>query len=316
MAKDSNVTRDVFGARIQLGVFLEGRGNVAFTVKNLQVTALMQDPNDPTHLTPITTLTPDLEPATGFNLGPLVPAKGPIVFTSTDVSPELVEELMRNPQGVVFRFSNYDVVDEAGRNFAFTSQDINDRTARIAIDFGGYDSNGDGRGEETEILRVATGVIGRHVEDTDGDGDVDTERPRVIFDLAGKPVGITFRDAMEVAGLKWYDEDANPSSGLTRDLKQKQLLDQEAGRTDGEFEIIYRIREREIRLDSPKEWLIVTPTGIDPFLRLDERILYPGSNVNLSFVADEDNDRLPAISEATARVHRRPAAGGREVHLP
>lgn len=298
VSKDSNVTRDVFGARVQLGVFLEGRGNVAFTVRNLQVTALIQDPNDPTRLTPITTLTPDLEPATGFNLGPLVPAKGPIVFTSTDVSPELVEELMRNPQGIVFRFSNYDVVDEAGRNFAFTSQDINDRTARIAIDYGGYDPNGDGRGEETEILRVATGVIGRHVEDTDGDGDVDTADRRVIFDLQGKPVGITMRDAMEAAGLTWYDEDANPSSGLTRDLKQKSFSTKKLPGPDGEFEIIYRIREREIRLDSPKEWLIVTSTGVDPFIRLDDRILYPGSNVNLSFVADEDNDRLPAISEA------------------
>ncbi|MGH9280732.1 MAG: hypothetical protein ACRD12_21910 [Acidimicrobiales bacterium] len=298
VSKDSNVTRDVFGARVQLGVFLEGRGNVAFTVRNLQVTALIQDPDDPTRLTPITTLTPDLEPSTGFNLGPLVPAKGPIVFTSTDVSPELVEELMRNPQGIVFRFSNYDVVDEAGRNFAFTSQDINDRTARIAIDYGGYDANGDGRGEETEILRVATGVIGRHVEDTDGDGDVDTDDRRVIFNLQGKPVGITMRDAMQAAGLKWYDEDANPSSSLTRDLKQKSFSTKKLPSPEGEFEIIYRIREREIRLDSPKEWLIVTPTGIDPFLRLDERILNPGSNVNLSFVADEDNDRLPAITEA------------------
>ncbi|MDQ4096593.1 MAG: hypothetical protein M3144_01820, partial [Actinomycetota bacterium] len=298
VSKDSNVTRDVFGARVQLGVFLEGRGNVAFTVRNLQVTALIQDPNDPTRLTPITTLTPDLEPATGFNLGPLVPAKGPIVFTSTDVSPELVEELMRNPQGIVFRFSNYDVVDEAGRNFAFTSQEINDRTARIAIDYGGYDPNGDGRGEETEILRVATGVIGRHVEDTDGDGDVDTNDRRVIFNLQGKPDGITMRDAMEAAGLKWYDEDANPSSSLTRDLKRNSFSTKKLPSPEGDFEIIYRIREREIRLDTPKEWQIVTPTGIDPFLRLDDRILYPGSNVNLSFVADEDNDRLPAITEA------------------
>ena len=300
VAKDSSVTRDVYGGRVQIGVFLEGRGNVAFTVRNLQVAALMQDPDNPSILTPIATLLPDSGPDTAFNLGPLVAAKGPIIFSNTDASPGLVEELMKNPRGLVFRFSNYDIVDEAGRNFAFTSQEVNDRTARIAIDYGGFDANGDGKGEETEILRVATGVIGRRVVDTNGDSVIDDKDRKVVFDLAGKQVGISLRDALEAAGLKWYDEDVTPTNSLTNlaDRTNSFSTKKLPVDTGGTLEVIYRIRNRNVQLGSPSEWMVVTPTGIDPNPRLDSRVLLPGSNVTLGFVQDQDSDRLPALTES------------------
>jgi len=204
----------VVGASLHLAVSLESRGNIAFTARNLQVAALIQDPDDPKRLTPIGTLVPETGLETSFNLGPLVPPKGPIVFASNNVYPQLVDELMNNPRGLVFRFANYDIVDEGGRNFAFTSQEVNDRTARIAIDYGGFDPDGDGRGTETEILRVATGIIGR-VVDTNGDGKVDDADRKVVFDPNGRQVGITLRDALGAAGLRWYDESANPSNTLS-----------------------------------------------------------------------------------------------------
>ena len=44
---------------------------------------------------------------------------------------------MANSAGLIFRISNYDIIDEDGRNFAFTSQDVAERTGQVIIDFGG-----------------------------------------------------------------------------------------------------------------------------------------------------------------------------------
>lgn len=286
-ATDTTVTREVVGAHLQVAISLESRGNVAFTARNLQVAALIQDPDDPKRLTPIGTLVPETGLETSFNLGPLVPPKGPIVFTSTGAYPQLVDDLMRDPRGLVFRFANYDIVDEGGRNYAFTSQEVNDRTARIAIDYGGFDPDGDGRGADTEILRVATGIIGR-VVDTNGDGKVDDKDRKVVFGPDSKQVGLTLRDALGAAGLKWYDEAVTPSNTLSPADRESSYSTRKSA--DGTFEAIVRVRNRQIRLTAPESWEIIGRDGIDRTLSLDQRILYPGTNVSISFMADLDND--------------------------
>ena len=126
---------------------------------------------------------------------------------------------------------------------------------------------------------------------------VERARSKVVFDLTGKQVGITLRDALEAAGLKWYDETANPTSGLTQEQRLRSFSTMKSA--DGKGEFVYRVRGREIKLGSPKEWMVVTPHGIDPFAKLDSRILYPGSSVTLQFLQAEDKDRLPALSEST-----------------
>ena len=290
----ASVVREVQGAHVSVGVVLRSLGDIAFTIKNVQVTALMQDPQDPTRLTPVATLLPDSEPDGGFNLGPLVPTRGPFIFTNDEVFPQLVERLMANPRGLVFRFSNYDLVDEAGRFFAFTSQEVNDRTAGLLIDFGGFDSNNDGVGDFSELNRVATG-IGRPLADTDGDGDVDGDDRDVVYDPDGRQIGITLRDGLRAIGLTEYQESENPTASLTQAQidSSYSLYEIRPGQ-----ERIHRVRRTALKAGEAKEWDIITPTGIDRSLTLDSLILEPGASVVLAFVQDKDEDNLPAIVEA------------------
>ena len=215
LAEQANRTREVRAARIAVAVTLASASDIAFTMRHLQVTALIQDPQNPDRLTPVATLLPTAEPEQGYSLGPLVPERGPFVFENTQVFPQVVDDLMRNPRGLIFKFSNYDLVDELGRNFAFTSQEINDRTAGLVIDYGGVDSDGDGVGDSTESRRVATGV-GR-VIDTNGNGEIDEDDRRAVYDENGKQLGITLRDALARMGLDEYREDQDPTSSLTQD---------------------------------------------------------------------------------------------------
>ena len=125
---------------MQVAVSLRNVSNLAYRVKNLQVTAFIQDPLDHTRLTPVATLLPDSEPAEGFTLGPLVADRGPIIFSNSTIVPTLVESLMANSSGLIFRISNYDIINEDGRNFAFVNQDVVERTSQVVIDFGGASS--------------------------------------------------------------------------------------------------------------------------------------------------------------------------------
>ena len=191
------VERQVQAATMQVAVSLRNVSTLAFRLKNLQVTAFIQDPKDHSRLTPVATLTPDNEPDDGFALGPLVTNRGPFIFSNTTIIPELVETLMANSSGLVFRIANYDIIDEAGRNFAFSGRAVVERTSRLAIDFGGARSlraqvtgtpiDENQPGDETEIHRVTTSN-GRAIADTNGDGRVDLA-PRELFDTDGSSRG-------------------------------------------------------------------------------------------------------------------------------
>ncbi|MDQ4134043.1 MAG: hypothetical protein M3179_12775, partial [Actinomycetota bacterium] len=290
-SKSASQTREIPKASIKASVMLKSTGDIAFNIKNVQLTAHIQDPENPERLTPIATLAPQNEPATGYNLGPFVPPKGPVVFESQTVFPALVQDLLAHPRGVVFRFSNFDVTDEGGRNFAFTSQDVNDRTGRVVIDYGGSDRDGDGQGDYSEIFRVATGT-GRRAVDTNGDGTVNGDDRVVVFDANGKHVGITLREALAAAGLKEYNEADNPTSSLPQTEIDKSYSVTEIPNLG---ERIHRIRRTE--RGNAKEWALITPTGIDRSLGLDDIIMTSGNSVNLSFVQDLDRDDLWAVDE-------------------
>ena len=210
---------------MQVTLSLKSTTNLAYFLRNLQVTALKQDQRNPSVLTPIATLLPDQEPPDGFSLGPLNPERGPIILSSSTVFPQQIEDLMRSPRGLIFKISNFDIVDELGRNFVFTSQDIVDRTATLVIDNGSFDEDGDGSGDLTEYVRVATGS-GR-VVDTNGDGVIDDNDRRIVFDASGRQVGVTLIDALDALGLQRYRENCPPGdeSRLSPDRHIEQCRD-------------------------------------------------------------------------------------------
>ena len=137
--ENREVTREVFGASISAPLTVESTGDLAFSISNLELSVL-QLGRDRVSYIPIATLIPNAEITTGeptvLNLGPFVAERGPIILGTQEVFPNLVEDLLRAPRGPVIIPSNFDVTDEFGRNFAFASQETNDRTATIVIDFG------------------------------------------------------------------------------------------------------------------------------------------------------------------------------------
>lgn len=140
LSQTSTVTREVVGARIDADVTIESAGDIAFTISNLEITVMQPNPLLLGEIQPVASLLTASELTTGnpaqFNLGPLVPAHGPIIFSNTEVFPNLIESLMRAPRGLIFQVANFDLTDELGRNFAFASQESRDRCVGIVINRG------------------------------------------------------------------------------------------------------------------------------------------------------------------------------------
>ncbi len=136
----SSVSREVVGAQLDIDLSIENIGDVAFTVKNIEVTVLQRSPYDSRQFWPVATLVANSELISGspleVNIGPFNTQKGPFLFSSRDIFPNRVEALMAKPDGLVFEISNYDVVDEFGRNFSYSNQTVRDRTVGLVIDKG------------------------------------------------------------------------------------------------------------------------------------------------------------------------------------
>lgn len=139
LSKTSTVSREIVGARIDVDLMLFNSGSIPFSVSNIEITVLEQTGNTGKFL-PVATLVSNSELITGnpllVSLGSFNAEHGPFIFSSRDVFPNLVEALMRNPSGLVFRIANYDITDELGRNYSFASQTARDRTGGIILDYG------------------------------------------------------------------------------------------------------------------------------------------------------------------------------------
>jgi hypothetical protein len=177
------VTREIVDAAMKVDVSIDNVGDIPFTISNLELSAQVQDPLDRRRMIPVAALVPELG---SVNIGALGdPSRGPFVFNTVSVFPQQVQELMKNPRGLVVQLANFDITDNEGHNFAFTSQEVLDRTAGITFDLG------DGR---VESYRVATAST---------------------HDLAtGRPVGIEMEYLLEIIGLQRYPTIRDGGNGI------------------------------------------------------------------------------------------------------
>jgi hypothetical protein len=272
----SEVTREVAGAQMSVAVTLSGGGDLAFSVENLEITALQLNPNGRGTFLPVATLVP---PARGdgsspsYHIGPLVPPKGPIIFQNKDIFPNLAEQLLKNPHGLMFRVANYEMADEAGRNFAFASQDINERTALIVIDYG------DGK---VERYRVAVA----------GGFDLVTGKP--VF----RKMGYVLDD---ILGIKKPADVTREDPILTGAPTAEQLSSFGMRMKNGK-RALARLRGVQTNLVNPKDdprfWVVfATDTSINTHVHFDEILVKPGATYNFTFTEDRDKDRLFARDE-------------------
>jgi hypothetical protein len=175
------VSREIVKASMKVSVSIESAGDIPFRISNMELSAEAQNPSKRSEMIPIASLVPtsDLEPLSdklAVNIGTLGnTARGPFVFEAVDVFPQQVEELMKNPRGLIVSLANFDITDERGRNYSFISQEVLDRTVGLTFDMG------DGR---VENYRVATASAHNPAN--------------------GSPLGITMSYALSIIGLQRY----------------------------------------------------------------------------------------------------------------
>lgn len=269
-SQNRSVTRTVNNAEIVAAVNVQNLSDVAFTVTNIEISVLKQDRQTTNRFIPIASLRlegaadPTQQPA--FNLGPFDPERGPFIFRNTNIFPTLVEDLMREPQGLVYRVVNFDLLDEFGRNFVFSSQDVNDRTVGITIDYG--EGN-------VESYRVAT---------------------HNTYDAEGHMQPITMQRALQIMGITPSDDpsgdtpDADPADpGIWSTYGTQRNVDG--------VEVLTRIRgvQTDFSSENPEKrfWVIISANREVPDTQDFSTIeLRARDNFLLVFTRDLDQDGL------------------------
>lgn len=270
-SENRSVTRTIEGAEIVADVSIQNLSNIAFTITNVELSVLQPDRRNANRLIPIAALRlegaddPTNQPA--FNLGPFDPARGPFIFRNAGIFPSLAEQLLREPFGLVYRVVNFDVLDEFGRNFVFSSQEINDKTAGITIDFGGG---------VVETYRVA--VNNRFAAD-------------------GTMLPITMARAFEIIGLV---PDTDPTGDTAAADPNDPLIQASYGTqvTDDGVEALTRVRGVQTDFYSPVDlekrfWAVVSSNrAVSPTTDFSAIELRARDNFLIVFTRDLDEDGL------------------------
>ncbi|MBI5763109.1 MAG: IPT/TIG domain-containing protein [Planctomycetes bacterium] len=264
-------SRTIDEARLNLDVTISNLGDVAFTISDLELAAFVRDPIRKIDV-PLATLLSERSIAGDdqqFNLGPFDLDRGPFIFRDIQIFPNVAEQLRAAPQALSVKIANFNIRDESGRLFAFSSQDINDRTAGIIIDYG----NG-----EVEAHRVATAAT---------------------FDEFGRSRGITMRTALvDILGIARVENEStaitNPNSPAVRN-SYGTVVDSTG------LEILTRVRGVQTTVGTSmrdrKFWVIISSTPLPTGVNFSDTVLKAGTNYSLQFVADRDSDGLFASTE-------------------
>jgi hypothetical protein len=320
------VTRTAERASLRLDMSIENTSDTLFTISDLVLTVHSQDPRNRRHFLPIAPLVlenPSFDVISVGASGDL--ARGPFVFSVTDLFPQQVENLMKSPRGLVVKLANFDITNEEGRNFVFTSQEVLDRTAGIDIDFG----NG-----EVESYRVATHSTFDEFGVSNG-----ISMEYALNDILGLSNTISIRDGgngiveTSAAGddvqVKALGAEVEPgavviTAGPDGVLDSFAILDDEQvdadyettavntdtdgdGTNDKLVEILTRVRDVKAGFDDvdPNDslderktfWVVFSSRPLDPGVDFDSLVLRAGEQYNLTFVQDRDLDGVWAREE-------------------
>lgn len=258
---NETVSRQVVNAAMAVGVNIQNAGTVTFTVRNLEITALMPDPARVGSFVPVATLKAEGGTDNGITVAPGGYGRGPLRYKAVEVYPSMVERLMKSPEGLIFRVSNYDLTDELGRNYAYVQQQVKERTADVVIDYGGS--------LPSERLSPATGVT---------------------FDASGHPAGITMRALMEnLLGLKAHD--VSEDSALSAD----ELHNSYSTKTVNGVDILWRVREKskaDAVTTAQQRWFFIHDDTFDDTKSFNNTVIKGGDTVRLAFNQDLDDDGL------------------------
>lgn len=274
LSNNKSVTRTVEDADLLVDITVSNLGDVAFTISDLELSAFVRDPVRRKDV-PLATLLSQREQgpsgeAQQYNLGPFDADRGPFIFTDIQMFPNVADELRKNPRAVTFKIANFNIRDEAGRLFAFSSQDINDRTAGLVIDFG----NG-----EVESYRVATAAK---------------------FDDRGISRGISMREALEILEINRTDGDDQPLGADAANDPAAQASYGGVMGADG-LEILTRVRGVQTTVGGgPRDrkfWAIISSAPVPAGVGFSDIRLKAGENYSLQFVEDRDGDGLFASVE-------------------
>lgn len=265
---EQSITRELVDAFMKVDLSIDNDGDIPFTITNLELTAQAQDPNDRRKMVPIATLVPENSSLGSVNIGALGdPSRGPFVFKTESVFPQQIEQLMKNPRGLIVQLANYDIVDQEGNNFAFTSQDVLDKTAGITFDLG------DGR---TESFRIAT--ASEHNENT------------------GEPNGISMARALEIAGLTQFKTIRDGGNGRVDTPSDPS---DEAVALPGSFvepgTVIIRVGENEVldtTLVAGDDVIVDADYAIEPFV--DIPFIRDGGNGVVETTVSGDDNQIAA----------------------
>lgn len=255
-----SMSEEITGGSLSAGINIRNTGDVAFTLSDLAVTALLRDPDDRQRFQAVATLIPAL-PGGEVTLGPFNGETGVLEVTDPDISTGLATSLLADPSSLFLDVATFSLEDAEGRNFAFLAEVTNARTALVTLDFG----NGD-----VERYRVAT-LVERNPDGTGAGVSVD----QVMTDILGIPYATEPRsgsaDPLYPNGVQL----------LTRVRDVETSIDPDPAAYSNDF---WAVLSNEPTITGQPGEPYTTDFG--------DIVLHSGDAISLTYVSDDDRDGL------------------------
>jgi hypothetical protein len=127
------------GGSITVLIDIENRGNIAFTIASLILSAVIPDSENPGEFIQVQNLVMDTSGQYSQYEHASLPPGGvfPLLHFTGDLDTLTAIDLLRDSSNIIFTVAYLELLDADGRPFAFNFTDINARTASIIIDYAG-----------------------------------------------------------------------------------------------------------------------------------------------------------------------------------